>query len=138
MRGSMTLSLFLGLPPAHAVVPCGIRVVVRVVVGAYHAAMIAICPMDPTVWLSISVGDVFRSAPSVRAAGAVGQAAAAGFTSIPMVLVASPLLFLISPLLPCPSAIIAVVLIIIICLGRCGILGRCSICICCFVLLHHD
>ena len=123
---------------AHAVVPCGNRVVVGVVVGAYHAAMIAIRPMGPTVWLSISVGDVLRSAPSACAAGAVGWAAAAGFIAIPMVLVASPLLLLISPLLSCPSAIIVVVLIVIICLGGCGILGRSSVCICCYVLLHHD
>ena len=100
--------------------------------------MVAIRAMSLAVWFSISVGDVLRSASSARAAGAVGRAAAAGFIAIPMVLVASPLLFLISPLLPCPSAIIAVVLIVIICLGGCGILGRSSVCICCYVLLHHD
>ena len=125
---------------AHAIVYCGIRVVVGVAVGAHHIAMIVISPMGPTVWLSISVDNVLRSSSSARAAGAVGRASVAGFIAIPMVLVASSLLLLllISPLLPCPSAIIVVVLIIIICLGGCGILGRSSVCICCYVLLHHD
>ena len=85
---------------AHAVFPGGVRVVVGVAIGTYHAAMIAIRPMGPTAWFSISVGDVLCSASSARAAGAVGRAAAAGFIYIPIVLVASPLLLLISTLLP--------------------------------------
>jgi len=125
---------------AHLVIPRGILVMIGVPLLARHATMVAIYSMCPTVWLSISVGDIAGSSSTARAAGAVGRAAAAAFISVPFVLVASSLLLPSTMLLPRPSTIVVVVvvvLVIIVGLGECGILGRRIVCICCHVLLHH-
>ena len=121
----------------HAVIPGGGGVVVGVVIGTDHVAMVAIRAMSPAVWFSISVGDSVCSALTACAAGAVGWAAATSLISIQMILVASPLLLLSTALMPCPSTIVVGVLVIIVGLCGCGILGRHSVCICCQLLLHH-
>ena len=74
----------------------------------------------------------------IGTAGAVGRAAAAALVSCPIVLVALPLLLLTATDLARSSTIVDVVLVIGFCLGGYGILGQCSICICCHLLLHHD